>query len=127
MPKLTSAGLKNAIIKVLKDNKAIDIIALDIKKLTDIADYMIICTANSTTHVKTLTEKTREKLATLPIKPVGVEGENTREWMLTDFGNVIVQIMLGQVRKFYNLEKLWGSNKIMKPSMKPVRKRGKKN
>ena len=77
MKKITSAGLKNTVTKTLKDNKAIDVIALNVKKLTDIADYMIICTANSTTHAKTLFEKTREQLALVNIKPIGIEGENS--------------------------------------------------
>ena len=118
MKKITSAGLKNSITKTLKANKAIDVLALNIKKLTDIADYMIICTANSTTHVKALAEKVREQAALENIKPIGMEGENTREWMLVDFGYVIVHIMLKPIREFYSLEKLWGLNEI---------KRGKEN
>lgn len=110
----TVAEIKKIIIKVLKEHKAIDVVALDIKKLTNIADYMIICTANSTTHVKTLSEKIREELARINIKPIGVEGENTREWMLTDFGRIIVHVMLKAVRESYSLEKLWGTNKIKK-------------
>jgi ribosome-associated protein len=112
MKKLTPAGLKNKAVKTLKDNKAIDVVALDIKKLTDIADYMIICTANSTTHVKTLIKKVREQLALSQIKPIGIEGENACEWMLADFGDVIVHVMLKPTREFYNLEKLWGLEKI---------------
>lgn len=112
MKKPTSAGLKNTIIKALKDHKAIDVLALNVKKLTDIADYMVICTANSTTHVKALTERVRAQLALEHIKPVSIEGENTREWMLIDFNHVIVHIMLKSVRDFYSLEKLWGLNKV---------------
>lgn len=129
MPKLTPAGLKKLIIQTLKYNKATDILALDIKKLTDIADYMIICTANSTPHVKTLIKKIHEKLLPLQIKPIGVEGENTYEWMLTDFGSVIVHIMLKEAREFYNLEKLWylGKAKTKKHAPKILHKRSKKN
>jgi len=118
MKKLTPAAMKKIIVDVLKDNKAINIEALKITKLTDIADYMVIATANSTTHVKTLISKTAEKLNSLKIKPIGTEGENGREWMLIDFGDVIVHIMLKDIREFYNLEKLWGLNKI-KSKTKP--------
>jgi ribosome-associated protein len=108
--KITAAGLKNIVIKILKENKAIDVLAINIKKLTDIADYMIICTANSTNHAKSLIEKLRIQIALEHIKPIGIEGENTREWMLADFGYVIVHVMLKPIREFYSLEKLWGLN-----------------
>lgn len=114
MKKITSAGLKDIINKTLKHNKAIDIAAINIKKLTDISDYMIICTANSTTHVKTLIEKLCQQLAIGHIKPIGIEGEGNREWMLVDFGNIIVHVMLKSIREYYNLEKLWGLAKIGK-------------
>ncbi|EKE01348.1 MAG: hypothetical protein ACD_21C00156G0015 [uncultured bacterium] len=127
MKTLTAAGLKNIIVKTLKDHKAINVLALDIKKLTDMADYMIICTANSTTHVKTLIEKTREQLALAHIKPIGIEGENTREWMLADFGNVIVHVMLGPIREFYSLENLWGLNKVKKRTSLATPKISKRN
>jgi ribosome-associated protein len=122
--KLTAAGLKTIITKTLKDHKAIDVLALNIKKLTDMADYMIICTANSTTHVKTLIEKIRAELALLHIKPIGIEGENTREWMLADFGHVIVHVMLKPIREFYSLEKLWGLKEVKKsrPQAKNTKK-----
>ena len=108
------ANIKKIIVATLKEHKAIGILALNIKKLTDIADYMIIGTANSSTHVKTLIEKTCGKLAPMHIKPIGIEGADTREWMLADFGNIIVHIMIERVRKFYNLEKLWGIPKTAK-------------
>ena len=108
----TPAALKTTIVKVLKDNKAIDVTALNIKKLTDIADYMVICTANSTTHAKTLIEKGREKLAEINIRPLSIEGADTREWMIADFNDVVVHVMLEPVREFYALEKLWGLNKL---------------
>ena len=114
--KLTAAGLKNIATKTLKENKAIDVLALNIKKLTDIADYMVICTANSTTHVKALIEKLRADFALAHVKPIGIEGGETREWMLADFGHVIVHVMLKPIREFYSLEKLWGLNEVKRRS-----------
>lgn len=105
--KLTPAALKNAVIKALKENKAIDIKALKLKNLTDMAEYMIVCTANSTTHANSLIKKVRDELVPLNIKPIGVEGEDTREWMLIDFGSVIVHVMLQNIREYYQLEDLW--------------------
>lgn len=114
MQKYTTAKTKTIITKVLKDHKAIDVVSLNIKPLTDIADYMIIATANSTTHAKTLSEKICEKLLTVHRKPIGIEGADTREWMLVDFGDIIVNIMLAPIRKFYALEKLWEQDKPKK-------------
>lgn len=105
--KLTPAALKNTIIKVLKDNKAIDVKALNLKKLTDMAEYMIVCTANSTTHTNSLIKKVRDELVPLNIRPIGVEGDDSREWMLIDFGSVIVHVMLQSIREYYQLEDLW--------------------
>jgi ribosome-associated protein len=118
MKKLTAAGIKNLVVKTLKDHKATNVIALNIKGLTDIADYMVIGTANSTTHVKTLVKKTQEQLAHTHITPLGVEGEDNREWMLLDFGDVVTHVMLESVREFYNLEKLWGFNQKTKKHSK---------
>lgn len=117
MQKPTVAAVKKMIVDSLKEHKAIDVQALNIKKLTDIADYMIICTANSTTHVKTLIDKTCEVMRTLHTKPIGIEGEDSREWMLVDFGNIIVHVMLDDTRKFYDLERLWGISKVVR---KPI-------
>jgi len=119
----TSAQMKKIIVDTLKDYKAVDVLALNIKTITDIADYMIIGTANSTVHVKTLIEKTREKLASINIKPIGIEGAEAREWMLIDFGDVIVHIMLENIRNFYALEKLWN---ISKTKIKKNHKRERK-
>lgn len=121
--KPTSATIKNTIIKTLNEHKASDITALNVKSLTDIATYMIIATANSTTHVKTLTEKTREKLAKMHLKPIGIEGAETQEWMLVDLGDVIVHIMLDPIRKFYDLEKLWAVTKKIKKKSKDKKPR----
>ncbi len=122
---ITSAQIKKMIVDTLKEHKALNISALNIKTITDIADYMVVCTANSTVHVKTLIEKIREKIATVQIKPIGVEGEEVREWMLIDFGDVIVHVMLETVRKFYALEKLWDIKPKKLPSPSP--RKSKKN
>ena len=112
MKKPSPAQIKTTIVKILKDNKAMNVQALKISELTDFADYIVIATANSNTHAKALANKIYDKLALLKIKPIGIEGEETREWILVDFGDVIVHIMLENIRQFYNLEKLWGLGKI---------------
>lgn len=111
MQRLTAAKIKNLIVSVLKEHQALDIEALNVKKLTTITDYMIIATATSAAHAKALANYNHQALAALKIKPLGTEEDQTREWILVDFGDVILHIMLEPMRKFYALEKLWGTLK----------------
>jgi ribosome-associated protein len=103
----TLTAIKKLLVDTLEDHKAQSIITIDTRKLTDVADYLIIASGNSTTHVKALADKIREALRLHHIKLLGSEGEETREWVLIDIGHVIVHIMLPKTREFYSLEKLW--------------------
>lgn len=105
--KLSIAAIKKLIIATLTNNKAEDILTLDVRKLADFADFIIICTANSNTHAKALTDHIIKDLKLHELSPIGVEGNTSSEWMLIDFGIVVVHIMLEGSRKFYQLEKLW--------------------
>jgi len=98
---------KNLIIKVLKDHKATDIVTLNVKKLTSVADYMIICTATSKRHVKSLIDNLIFETKKAGVKKLGLESDNVSEWGLADFGEIIVQVMTQKIRDFYALEKLW--------------------
>ncbi|NWF76091.1 MAG: ribosome silencing factor [Nitrospirae bacterium] len=89
------------------DKKAKDIIILDLKGLTTIADYFVICSGESTTQVKAITEKIEEVFNVFNIKPLGIEGLSYSHWVLMDYGDVIVHIFEEETRSFYELEKLW--------------------
>lgn len=108
----TTLNTKKIIIDILNEHQAIDITAIDIKKHTDIADYMIICSGNASTHVKALADHVVMGLKAKKISIIGVEGKETREWILIDTGDIIVHIMLPTIREFYSLEKLWGLKTI---------------
>ena len=99
--------LKREIISALEDVKGRDIESLDIREITDIADYMIIASGTSSRHVSALAGKVIEKLRESGIKPLGTEGLDTGEWVLIDYGDVIIHVMHPQARDFYALEKLW--------------------
>lgn len=99
--------LTSLIVKTLEDNKASEITALNVKPLTSIADYFIICSATSTRHAKTLADKLTRATREQDIRPFGIEGETQGEWILIDFTDVVVHIMLPKIRDFYSLEKLW--------------------
>ena len=95
------------IVEALDDAKAANILELDIRPLTQIADWMIVASGTSNRHVLALASRLREAGVRHGLKPAGVEGENSGEWVLLDFGDLIVHLMLPATREFYDLEGLW--------------------
>jgi len=99
--------LAGVISGVLDNAKAQDTLILDVRKLTSITDFMVITSGRSPRQVRSLTEKVVEAARERGVRPLGTEGENSWEWVLIDFGDVIVHAMQPQIRDFYQLEKLW--------------------
>lgn len=105
---MTIPEIQALILTTLDDHKALDIRALDVTSLTDITDAMIICTATSNRHAMALSDHVQRALRdTANLRPLGTEGEDTAEWILLDYADIIVHIMLKETREFYSLEKLW--------------------
>jgi ribosome-associated protein len=100
-----------AVVKVvenaLDDMKALNVKVLNVHKLTDITDTMIIASGNSDRHVRSIADRVIEFAKKAGFRPMGVEGERDGEWVLVDLQDVIVHIMLPRVREFYRLESLW--------------------
>ncbi len=105
---MTSTEVMKLIVKTLDSKKAADIKVLRTDKVTILSDYFVICTATSSTHVKTLSEETDKVLSENGEAPLRTEGYRGGGWVLVDFGCVIVHIFTEEVRKFYALERLWG-------------------
>jgi ribosome-associated protein len=99
--------LRDLAIKALDDMKGVDIVTMDVRSLTSIADYMIVCTGKSTRQVKALAETVAVKAKEANHGIVRTEGEQESEWILVDLGDVIVHVMLAATRSFYSLEDLW--------------------
>lgn len=99
--------MKNLVVDALEDMKAKDIVCLDVKPLTSVADMMVVASGTSNRHVKAIADNVRDKMKQRDIKPLGIEGEDAAEWVLVDLGDIIVHIMLPDTRRFYDLEKLW--------------------
>lgn len=101
-------NVKDIAVSVLQDMKAQDVEVLNVTRLTDVTDYMIIASGTSNRHVKSIADRLREQVREQThVRPIGVEGESEGEWVLIDFGDVVVHIMRPQTRQFYDLERLW--------------------
>lgn len=98
--------LTREIVKVLDKKKAIDIKALHITELSIVADYFVIASGTSNTHVKSLADEVEYEMSQKGVEPTHVEGKATG-WILLDYGSVIVHVFTGESREFYNLERLW--------------------
>jgi len=100
-------NLKNVIIDTLDSNKAIDIVAIDLKNKSSMADHLIIASGTSSRHIQALSEQVLEKFKINGIKDCKIEGKESTEWKLVDGLDVIVHIFNPEKRKFYELEKMW--------------------
>jgi ribosome-associated protein len=87
--------------------KAVNVKVLDVRKLTDVADTMIVATGTSDRHVKSIADRVIERCRAAGHRTYGVEGQREGEWVLVDLQDLIVHVMLPRIREFYGLEKLW--------------------
>lgn len=104
---MTPQQIAELIVKTLADKKAKDIKLLNTDKITVLADYFVICTATSTTHVRTLNDEVDKVLGENGEPPLRREGYRGGGWTILDFGCVIVHVFLAGEREFYSLERLW--------------------
>jgi len=105
MDKITD--LKETILKTLDNNKALDVISIDLENKSSMADYMIIASGTSSRHIQALSEQVLEKFKNSGIKNCKIEGSESNEWKLIDGIDLIVHIFNPEKRKFYELEKMW--------------------
>ena len=101
------SDLKKIIIKTLDINKAQDIVSIDLKDKSSMADYIIIASGTSSRHIQSLSEQVLDKLIDNGIKNCKIEGKDSQEWKLVDGIDLIVHIFHPEKRKFYELEKMW--------------------
>ena len=99
--------LKKVVINILDLNKAQDIVTIDLKDKSSMADYMIIASGTSSRHIQSLSEQVLEKLKDNGVKNSKIEGKESSEWKLVDGIDLIVHIFHPEKRKFYELEKIW--------------------
>lgn len=104
---LNAQELAHAIIQILDDKLADDILLLDVSSLSPVADYFVIATATSERQSQALVDALRDELRKQGLRPLDVEGDRTSGWQLMDYGDVIIHIFSPEKRSFYRLEELW--------------------
>ncbi|MDR0490329.1 MAG: ribosome silencing factor [Oscillospiraceae bacterium] len=104
---LSPVKIAELIVNALDNKKAQDIKLLRTSEITVLADYFVICTANSSTHLKTLSDEVEKTLKESGEAPLRREGRRAGGWVLIDFGCVVVHLFLKELREFYTLERLW--------------------
>ena len=102
-----TSDLTKIVIKTLDQNKAQDIVSIDLKDKSSMADFMIIASGTSSRHIQSLSEQVLEKLKDYGLKNSKIEGKDSNEWKLVDGIDLIVHIFHPEKRKFYELEKIW--------------------
>ena len=114
---LTTKQKTKAVVAALEDVKAQNITVIDTSKLSSMFECMIIASANSTRQTKALADNVVAKLKEHGEKIIGREGEDSGEWILVDFGEVLVHIMQPAIRDYYNLEELWSKAQAARPKL----------
>lgn len=102
-----SAELNQIIVEALEDLKGKQIVQLDVRELSSVMDTLVLASGTSSRHVKSLANNVVEDAKQQGHPPIGVEGVDSGDWVLVDFGDIVVHVMQEETRSFYDLEKLW--------------------
>ncbi|MFQ5875107.1 MAG: ribosome silencing factor [Dehalococcoidia bacterium] len=103
----------NLCTEAARIKKAYDLVVLDLREHSSITDYFLICSANSTRQVKAIADAVDEQLGKKGVHALGTEGYTEARWVLLDYGQLVVHVFHHETRKFYDLEKLWGSAPVI--------------
>ena len=106
-PAIEADELLAITLAALEDMKAVDVRVIDVRDLTTITDVMVIAGGTSTRHVKAIADNVALEAKRHGVKALGVEGDKGAEWILVDLADVVVHVMMPEIRAFYALEKLW--------------------
>lgn len=99
--------LKNKVIELLDDMKAEDVQVFNVREMTSVTDFMLVASGTSNRHVRSIAGHVEEELRASGVRPLGSEGADHGEWVLLDYGDVVLHVMQPRAREFYQLEKLW--------------------
>ncbi len=105
---VSDEALRDLVMIALEDSKAVDPVVLDVRGKTGITDFMIIVSGTSNRHLRSIADTVVEHAREHGIRPLGIEGVESAEWILVDLADVVVHAMLPRVRDLYRLERIWG-------------------
>jgi ribosome-associated protein len=107
---LTQPNARELALRCVKhalERKAYDLVLMEVGELTSLADYFLVCTGRSDTQVQAIARSIEEQLARDGVRPISVEGYTHGQWVVIDYGDVVVHVFCEPVREFYDLERLW--------------------
>lgn len=110
---LSSEGLLQAVVTAAEEKKAHNIVALDLKNVSLVADYFVICHGNSDVQVQAITTEIRKQAEARGVRVRGIEGTDAGRWVLVDIGDVVVHVFHRDERDYYSLERLWSDAKVV--------------
>ncbi len=108
MTKSSADGKVRRAARAALDKRATDLVVLDVRGVSSVADYFLLCSGTSATHVETISDAIRAELKREGIRPLHAEGVAESGWVLLDYGDVLVHVFLEDTRAYYALERLWG-------------------
>ena len=101
------------VVDAAEDKKAMNLVTLNLRGISLIADYFVICHGNSETQVQAIATEIRKKAEEKGVRPRGMEGMDTARWVLLDLGDVVVHVFHRDDREYYNIERLWSDAKVV--------------
>ena len=107
---MIASKIRDLVFSSLDELKALDPVSINVKKISNFTDYMMIATGNSNRHIQALSEKVLSNLKENKIDLLGIEGQGQEGWILIDVGDVVLHLMSDRTRNFYDLESLWDSD-----------------
>jgi ribosome-associated protein len=111
---LDTLELARHVVDVIAEGKGEDVLLIDIQEISILADYFILCSVNSARQAKALTDEIRQHLkSTFKVLPLSIEGDPASEWILMDYGSVVVHLFTPTMRAYYDLEGLWRAGRIV--------------
>ena len=111
---LESLAMKDLVVQSLDDDKAQEIVTIDLVGITPISDYLVVASGTSSRQVGAMADHLHEKLKAAGIEGISVEGQENCDWVLIDAGDIVVHLFKPEVRNFYNIEKMWDMAEITK-------------
>ena len=109
---MTSLKLAHTIADLVLEKKAEDIQVLDLRGISNVTDFFVICSGTAEVHVKAILEHVKDQLQEQGVRPLHIEGDSYLKWALLDYIDVVVHIFLPETRDYYGLERFWGDAKI---------------